>query len=656
MSFFKRMSQLEKLLPPGKYAELAAKEAAQAWKPGELSRLVVPPRVSTVSPKFALDHLEQWQRIAKSEPSPENLRRLKEAELDLLGVLESRPYSSEEQAAEDRLNKILGPKEKQPEVLTKEQMREKRKLDEAAEETQKIEEDSDKTPLLNSNLAKKTALIAALTGGGFAASSLTPEEAEAGAPRLLPRKAIAKAMKVAERDGSVDINKLFQNLGAVGTSDDHLIRGSNILDHLIFEKTGLPENKAMEAVQTFHPELKKLRSVGPTKDKNLYGEIIIPESEIGGVLRRDPLNARLRINEELKTRAGEAALLAHEAQHLRDAINAPSVRNLAYPQSLREEIENIQEIINASPEKKQAAREAVQAFFKRDPFKNQQYLSFDDVNDLYLIGKKTGKNVFHNLLEPINFPEVMTFGHHIEYPKNYEWEKSKELIEQGVRSTDEDALFKKMQDVSSDYRQAAKKTAAIGGAAIGAGMLANSSSAHADEGPTVSQSNPEFSSSSAPKPFVLPSFAEKALKTQAFLGKMEEEGKLAPDVTSYLYDTAYKYGIDPAKRKVMGLLTGKDVPEEETPSYSDIYKQGFENIGKENVGKFLKGFASAAAEDPTGTTQDLIQSAKDEDVADYVANTAAGVSELAEDPLAPFMAGVGKLPKTMRTISKFRPK
>ncbi len=199
------------------------------------------------------------------------------------------------------------------------------------------------------------------------------------------------------------------------------------------------------------------------------------------------------------------------------------------------------------------------------------------------------------------------------------------------------------------------KAAGIGGVAIGAGMVA-SPLARADEGPTVSQSNPEFSSSSAPKPFVLPSFAEKALKTQAFLGKMEEEGKLAPDVTSYLYDTAYKYGIDPAKRKVMGLLTGKDVPEEETPSYSDIYKQGFENIGKENVGKFLKGFASAAAEDPTGTTQDLIQSAKDEDVADYVANTAAGVSELAEDPLAPFMAGVGKLPKTMRTLSKFRPK
>jgi hypothetical protein len=39
-----------------------------------------------------------------------------------------------------------------------------------------------------------------------------------------------------------------------------------------------------------------------------------------------------------------------------------------------------------------------------------------------------------------------------------------------------------------------KKAAAIGGAAIGAGALASSSSAHANEGPTVSQSNPEFSS------------------------------------------------------------------------------------------------------------------------------------------------------------------
>ena len=617
MSFFKRMSQLEKLLPPGKYAELAAKEAAQAWKPGELSRLVVPPRVSSVSPKFSREFLEQWERIAKENPSPENIKLLNEIKKDLLGELESRPPSLKEQAAEDRLNKILGPEEKQPEVLTKEQMREKRKLDEAAEKTQKIEEDSDKTPLLNSDLAKKAAVIAGLTGGGFAASSLTPEEAEAS-PETAAKKA---ALKLYHATSGPFVG---EKLKAGKDKLIHFGTKEQAADRFRFLDKSRPRWGA-ETIPIL-ADIKNPLELSDIGDWNAFKMAL--DMQKRGIIDKNQIDELIARSKKIKGKIGRI-----DKQVLLDFIT----KELGY------DAIKYKNIYEASEADKIIAAAKVNPEMAKIPDLRAQKASLES-----------------QLLDASGNPKPSSRETDKIHDQINEIDKQLRPLQNKLQSTFEegaDYSYAVPQEHGGILRsKISGKPLAIGGAVIGAGILANSSSAHADEGPTVSQSNPEFSSSSAPKPFVLPSFAEKALKTQAFLGKMEEEGKLAPDVTSYLYDTAYKYGIDPAKRKVMGLLTGKDVPEEETPSYSDIYKQGFENIGKENVGKFLKGFASAAAEDPTGTTQDLIQSAKDEDVADYVANTAAGVSELAEDPLAPFMAGVGKLPKTMRTLSKFRPK
>jgi hypothetical protein len=177
-----------KLLPPGKYAELAAKEAAEAaakagkeFKPGELVRTVSPPRVEGVNPKFKEARLETLKQIAEENPTPENLRQLDEARKDLIGEIESAPKSVEEQAAASRLEEFVGSDKKKPEVLTRDQMRQKREFDKIKQEVDAAKEESDKTPIMSSDdLTKKAAIIAALTGGTLAASSLVPEKAEAG--------------------------------------------------------------------------------------------------------------------------------------------------------------------------------------------------------------------------------------------------------------------------------------------------------------------------------------------------------------------------------------------------------------------------------------------------------------------------------------------
>jgi len=104
------------------------------------------------------------------------------------------------------------------------------------------------------------------------------------------------------------------------------------------------------------------------------------------------------------------------------------------------------------------------------------------------------------LLSPEELMSIFSLNHHVSYPKNYELEKAREIVEKGIVPIKEADQLKRMIQLDREYSDTAsslgKKAAAIGGAAIGAGMLANSPSAHADEGPTVSQSNPEHSSSS----------------------------------------------------------------------------------------------------------------------------------------------------------------
>lgn len=102
----------EKLPPPGQIADQLAKEEAQAWKAGEFSRIVEPPRVTSVGRNFARYHLENLEAEARRNPTRENIQRLEEARLDLIGKVEynPRPFTEEMQAAIDRLEAFGGPK------------------------------------------------------------------------------------------------------------------------------------------------------------------------------------------------------------------------------------------------------------------------------------------------------------------------------------------------------------------------------------------------------------------------------------------------------------------------------------------------------------------------------------------------------------------
>lgn len=119
-------------------------------------------------------------------------------------------------------------------------------------------------------------------------------------------------------------------------------------------------------------------------------------------------------------------------------------------------------------------------------------------------------------------------------------------------------------------------------------------------------------------------------------------------------DAPYKYTVDPIKRKVLSLLKNESVSEEETPEFSDIYKQTMNNVGKKNIGNFLKTFAAGASEDPSGISQEAIQAVDNEKFADKNADIAGFATELAVDPVALATAGANKLKKIKPVFSKIK--
>lgn len=484
-------------------------------------------------------------------------------------------------------------------------------------------------PEFSGDLSKKAAAIAALTGGGLAASSLMPEEAEAS-PLSTAKKSALELFHTTR--GAFSGEKLkpgadrLIHLGTKEQAADRFAELSRIkktspgaqtipLSAEIKNPLELSDLSDWSANKMFR-DMKKRGVIDEKQAQEIIDRSRATGKEIGNDINKDVLLDYIQKD------------LGHDAIKYKNIYEASEADRIAAAAKINPDMAKIPDLRS---QKTQLESQLLDKSGKVKPSSRETDKIYDQLNKI------------DKQLRPLQNKLQSTFEKGAEY--SY-----------AVPESHGGILKSKLSGTPL----------AIGGATIGAGAIAASPSAQAAEGPTVSQSNPEFSSnsrSSQPKAPYLPSFikpiVETALEGSRVIGKMEEEGKLPPDVTSYLYDTAYKYAIDPAKRKVMGALKGEEIPEDETPGYSDIYKQAMQNVGKENVGKFLKGFASSAAEDPSGMTQEAIESAKEEDVADIAANTAGALSTLAEDPLAMITSGasrLGRLPKTIRTLSRVRPK
>ena len=247
-----RFSKLAKILPPGMYAKLFEKELAEkaaqeaaAWKPGELYRTVSEPKITDINPEFRDTYIENLKREAAAKPTPENQQRLQTAIDDLLPKLESAPKSPEELAAARRLEEFAS--ESKPKVLTREQMGQKRELDKIIEEINADKSSAEKTKLMepSSEASTKILPVLGLTGAAALASSLDPDEAEAGVKgSLAPRKELADKFK-----------KTINNWVIGGTNDQRNIL-SNMLDE---DQTGLVRKEMLRRLSKegkiqFNPE------------------------------------------------------------------------------------------------------------------------------------------------------------------------------------------------------------------------------------------------------------------------------------------------------------------------------------------------------------------------------------------------------------------
>jgi hypothetical protein len=360
--------------------------------------------------------------------------------------------------------------------------------------------------------------LKATVGIGALAATLNPNESEA-APQI-PRKTIEQALNKSKNifsPGGVDFNQFLRSLrkDADGwvPSEKSQLASQEILNHLILDRTGLPEEKTIEAIRQIYPETKNIPIEGdlltlakgftnPKErydlEKNTFGAYFGDPLKIG---KQNPLKSKISYNPEKVEKTSLAALLGHEAQHLRDDIFFPTATYFPYAKTDFQAYKNLRSLLSNKPKNYDEINKLMAELgIKNDssPILIRHVKQL--VENPYGRTRLVGDNKQLGLLSPEELFSSFSLNHHVSYPKNYELEKAREIVEKGILPIKEADQLKRMIQLDREYSDTAssldKKAAAIGGAAIGAGMLANSPSAHADEGPTVSQSNPEHSSSS----------------------------------------------------------------------------------------------------------------------------------------------------------------
>lgn len=515
MPIIKRLSQLEKLLPSGKRIERAAQEAAEVaqrpWKPGEFSRVVTPPRVTSVDPAFARHHLEQVQNEARLNPTEENLKRLKEVELDLLGVLEYRPLSEEAQAAEKRLMDFVGSDKKKPRILTQKQMREKREMDKINQEIDAAKEQADKTQIMPSELAKKAAAIAALTGGGLAASSLIPEEAEAS-PLSAAKKGALELFHATR--GAFSGEKLkpgADKLIHFGTKEQAADRfaelaktgktspGAQTIPLLADIKNPLELSDLSDwSANKIFRDMKKRGVIDEKQAQEIIDRSRATGKEIGNDINKDVLLEYIQKD------------LGHDAIKYKNIFEAAEADKIAAAAKINPDMAKIPELRS---QKAELESQLLDASGKAKPSSRETDKIHDQINKI------------DKQLRPLQNKLQSTFEQGAEY--SYAVPES----HGGILKS-----------------RISGKPLAIGGAAIGAGALATSPSAQASEGPTVSRSNPEFASDAVePKSKDLLSHFEQKYGTYDIPGGVKK-----------LVETVDKYTGRPARAAALAALEGKN--------------------------------------------------------------------------------------------------
>lgn len=493
MNKSKAAKKLMELLGPGKYAEKIAQETTEAakktWKPGELVRTVEPPRVPDVDPKFAEEYLENLRRKASLNPTPENIKRFQEAELDLVGKLESKPRSVEEQEALRRLEEFTQPKEKKPSVLTKEEMRKKRELDktktdistekkpvDVLQETLETRVKENPTPEnieVLENFRKKRAAgeypdlsrglkVAGLAGAIGTGMSLAPEEAEAGVKGSFAAR--KKLLETTEK--AMDA----WTSGKKGASGGRELR-EQLQSQLDLDPTGAAKKEALRRL-TAKTEVRQNPITGEHEFKVYRGDVKDRFSESPQSFTTDP----------------------DVAQEFADAYGG-TVKEVWLPAS------KVGSVPSVMKEGKYLSSEG-EVIAK--PFKAESTLYIPKKESLHQRISERGKP---------------------------------------AESTD---LYEGWPEDVAEMARKSSKAAAIGGA-IGAGAL-TAPSAQASEGPTVSQSSPEFTSDPTQS------------KSKDPLSRFEQKYGTydIPGGVEKLLETVDKYTGRPARAAALSALKGEN--------------------------------------------------------------------------------------------------
>lgn len=398
-----------------------------------------------------------------------------------------------------------GASTRRPSILTKQQMLEKRKEDALAEETKKrLQKEFEETKAEGvrdidlSKLKSAAGAGAAAVGAGLLGSE---DEAEAARYDRIPRKVIESLLKKSRTFDD------FLNSLKYETKTSSQLASQDVLHHLILDRTGLPEGKEVDAIRSIYPETenipidpdllgyaKKYKDTYPDHYKDLINSFGIYTADPLNIGKQNPRSGKIFYDPDKFKQGGLGAVLAHEAEHLRDDILSPGKNSIPYASNWRGFSKNLLSVLD---DKKLSEINNLANIYVKTP---QEQLSAPHITKLFKIAAPS----LNQILSIEDLLSMGTHKHHVNYPKNYELQKARELVEKGIVPVNKNDLLSRMNQLSADYLKKAnqdwfgKKAAGIAAATgVGAGTLAASPSAQASEGPTVSQSNPEFTPDAA---------------------------------------------------------------------------------------------------------------------------------------------------------------
>ena len=353
---------------------------------------------------------------------------------------------------------------------------------------------------------------AALTGAGIGTAAMLgdSEEAEAST-KIIPRPMLEKFLKESTQDGVLNTAKLLELMQIKPLAfTSNLNKTSDLLGHVALERLGLPEDQYMEALKRMYPEVDLIEGgikSGGLPNPSIYGAYKRPfvTNETGTGIIDNPKAATILYQPELEQlQTSLLSTLLHEGQHLKDSIHFPDVFSTAIPnfklneakilKKVDDDPKRVYEVLSNNPK---VLSDLVKVYNSSPRIKNKLDLEVFGDKIFKADGTPVGPNEVIKLLggdanraytyfdnpnlSPEEILQQITGKHHVQYPKNYELEKTKQLVEQGnVNVTDLEYAAKQLKDRENQYKIAEanylakrglQRAAAITAAATGASML-----------------------------------------------------------------------------------------------------------------------------------------------------------------------------------------